>query len=83
MAPQPGRRYIRLSLQTACLLTVGGCLYGLLIAGPHGLLSPIEWITVPSALIVCTAAFLVVRMLSMGGLVRLAKALSRRPAWCD
>lgn len=74
--PQPGRRYIRLSLQTACLLTVAGCLYGLLVAGPLGLLSPLEWITVPSALLVCTASFFAVRVLTMEGLLRLAKGLS-------
>jgi len=75
-ASQPGRRYVRLSLQTACLLTVAGCLYGLLIAGPLGLLSPVERVTVPVALVVCTGAFVFLWMLSIDGLVRLSQGLS-------
>lgn len=74
--PEPGRRNIRLSLQAACLLTVAAALYGILVAGPRGLLSPVEWVTVPAALAVCASAFLLLRILSLEGLLRLAKGLS-------
>lgn len=52
----------RMSLLAAAILMIAGSLYGLLVAGPRGLLTAFEWISLPPVILVGIAIIVVLRM---------------------
>lgn len=56
-------RFARRSLQVAGVLCLAGCLYAMVFAGFAGMLTPIEWLTIPPMMIISLAVIVALQML--------------------